>query len=694
MSCRSGNGILWIVSFACLSVVACVRSVDISKVKCEGKSTCPTNYFCNMDYVTWGRCVQGVAAVDSGNGGGGGSIDAQHGEVSSTGGLHDSGVSGDVESDAPMATGGSGGDVYDALGSGGVLSTGGILSTGGSTSSGTQPNGSGGVLSTGGILSTGGSTSSGTQPKGSSCTSDAQCASGLYCVDGVCCASKCDGQCQACNEADSVGTCKIVQGAPRGARTTCPGSGKCQGQCDGTNASGCLMPGTSTTCKEASCANGSATAASTCNGSGACGTPVPKACATNLCATDGSGVCAGSCTATSCPTGSYCDPTGNCATKKPSGTGNTCSTSAECSNGHCSVEGLCCNSDCTGQCQSCNNPTGTCSRVNSGQPVGGRAACTQAGTACGGTCDGTSDTACHYPGVEKTCGTATCSTDSASTITPACNGSGACASATSSCGASAYCSGGSCTPKGSGSCTSNIQCTSGNCLSNLCCASGLVNSNGVCCASGLTGCAGQCVNTNTNSTYCGSCTKACAAGLSCNSGTCACTKGAPACGGCLAWDFEWGSNPSPWSLELTAGATSPNGATNIGITQSKYNSGASSLIAPILIDAINTHFAEVTVSLPCKTNLSGYSGWAYVYFAGDYPLTDFANQLIVDTWNSSGTGGDHVVPYFGNIPTNGWFKLDLGFTSSVQVDRIGITLAPASNWTGTMYVDDVVINGL
>jgi hypothetical protein len=197
-----------------------------------------------------------------------------------------------------------------------------------------------------------------------------------------------------------------------------------------------------------------------------------------------------------------------------------------------------------------------------------------------------------------------------------------------------------------------------------------------------------------DSNHCGSCTKACIAGQTCNSGTCACTKGAPACGGCLAWDFEWGSNPSPWSLELSAGATSPNGATNIGITQSKYNSGASSLIAPILIDAVNTHVAEVTVSLPCKTNLSGFSGSAYVYFAGDYPLTDFANQLIVDTWSSSGTGGDHVVPYFGNIPTNGWFKVDLGFTSSVQVDRIGITLSPASNWTGTMYVDDVVINGL
>jgi hypothetical protein len=93
--------------------------------------------------------------------------------------------------------------------------------------------------------------------------------------------------------------------------------------------------------------------------------------------------------------------------------------------------------------------------------------------------------------------------------------------------------------------------------------------------------------------------------------------------------------------------------------------------------------------------LSGYSGWAYVYFAGSYPLSDWTNQLLVDTWVSSGSKQDHFAPYFGNIPTNEWFKLALGpFQSPVPVDRIGITLTPSTNWTGTMYVDDVVINGL
>jgi hypothetical protein len=228
------------------------------------------------------------------------------------------------------------------------------------------------------------------------------------------------------------------------------------------------------------------------------------------------------------------------------------------------------------------------------------------------------------------------------------------------------------------------------------CGGGRTCSAGICqCATGTDCGTSGCINVNgSDSSHCGSCTNVCPVGQSCSSGKCACATGAPACSGCLAWDFEWGSNPSPWSLELTPETTTPNGATNIASTLSRTHGGSYSLIAPIVTDSVNTNIAEVTVSLPCKVNLSGYTGWAYVYFAGSYPLSDWTNQLLVDTWTYSGAKQDHVVPYFGNIPTNEWFKVDLGFQSSVPVDRIGITLASSSNWTGTMYVDDVVINGL
>jgi hypothetical protein len=42
---------------------------------------------------------------------------------------------------------------------------------------------------------------------GNECTSDAQCDSGLFCRDGVCCSSRCDGACQSCG---SGGLCNVT----------------------------------------------------------------------------------------------------------------------------------------------------------------------------------------------------------------------------------------------------------------------------------------------------------------------------------------------------------------------------------------------------------------------------------------------------------------------------------------------------
>lgn len=115
-------------------------------------------------------------------------------------------------------------------------------------------------------------------------------------------------------------------------------------------------------------------------------------------------------------------------------------------------------------------------------------------------------------------------------------------------------------------------------------------------------------------------------------------------------------------------------------------------MAPILIDDVQTFQAYVTVAISCPVDLAGYSGTAQIYLAGSVALTDFTNQILVKTWGSSGVE-DNDVPYFGNIPLNQWFKVNLAFSSAQVVNRIAIVLAPSSNWTGTMYVDDVVING-
>ena len=70
------------------------------------------------------------------------------------------------------------------------------------------------------------------------CTGNTECASG-FCVDGYCCNSLCDGQCQACNLGGSLnGACNTVgSGQPHGSRPACAGStvpnNPCAGQCDG-----------------------------------------------------------------------------------------------------------------------------------------------------------------------------------------------------------------------------------------------------------------------------------------------------------------------------------------------------------------------------------------------------------------------------------------------------------------------------
>src|SRR4051794_2508881 len=43
---------------------------------------------------------------------------------------------------------------------------------------------------------------------GETCTSADECDSG-FCVDGVCCNTACDGQCQAC-DTQTLGTCAVV----------------------------------------------------------------------------------------------------------------------------------------------------------------------------------------------------------------------------------------------------------------------------------------------------------------------------------------------------------------------------------------------------------------------------------------------------------------------------------------------------
>jgi hypothetical protein len=140
------------------------------------------------------------------------------------------------------------------------------------------------------------------------CTGDHQCVSG-FCVDGVCCDSRCDGQCQACAEPGSVGTCGPVSNKPRAPRADCAGAGTpCYGRCGGTNIAACDYPTGGTTCG-AGCSDGKR---QVCDGTGACLAPAP--CSGNF-ACDGTTTCKSNCASDDdCASGFTC-AAGKCAPK-------------------------------------------------------------------------------------------------------------------------------------------------------------------------------------------------------------------------------------------------------------------------------------------------------------------------------------------------------------------------------------------
>jgi len=106
-------------------------------------------------------------------------------------------------------------------------------------------------------------------------------------VDGVCCDTACNGQCEACNVAGSVGVCSAVRGDPRGGRPACGGDGTlCAGSCDGSTRAACAYPDSSTQCRGASCSNGIATAVAACDGAGRCPARAQSSCGEYGCGPD------------------------------------------------------------------------------------------------------------------------------------------------------------------------------------------------------------------------------------------------------------------------------------------------------------------------------------------------------------------------------------------------------------------------
>lgn len=353
----------------------------------------------------------------------------------------------------------------------------------------------------------------GKRANGDACTTGDECSTGK-CVDKVCCGSDCNGLCEACVAAKTGmpdGTCAAVkEGEDPDNECASETQNKCgrTGVCDGARK--CAVQPAGTQCAAAQCTNGKARPALVCNGSGTCLEVQESACGNFKC---GSDKCISPCKGDGdCISSAYCDG-GVCYPRKPKG--RDCTKDSECTSGLvCSSDGVCCNNKCSSACSSClasrtGKTTGECQPMATGEKD--TRCSTMAPSTCGttGVCDGAGQCAKHSVGV--VCAAAACSSDKSKEVRArTCDGAGACrpaeekACAPGLCGASNECT---------NQCTTNANCAPGvECLNATCggklsrgqqctsssqCQTGLTCVSGFCCESACSGACEACAKSAT-----------------------------------------------------------------------------------------------------------------------------------------------------------------------------------------------------
>jgi hypothetical protein len=374
---------------------------------------------------------------------------------------------------------------------------------------------------------------------GATCTDGPECVSG-FCVDGVCCDSKCDGPCLSCGQVGSPGVCRPVPSGVKDPRGLCAdqGAASCgtSGSCD--DAGGCAKYASGTICKPPSCMSATVElTASRCDGMGACVGGGQLACQPYACSAS-TGACNASCSRTEdCVPGIECMLSQQSCGKK--GLGQPCLTGSDCASTFC-VDKVCCQDSCQGPCRSCSLGAvpGTCTLALPGAPDP-RGACKDMGkSSCGtdGACNGNGACRRYPPGTQ--CALGTCNTaTNARTLPSVCDSRGLCvaggpvscapyrcngAACFAGCGSDAdcvapnTCLAGACGQRGNGSacaktadcmppltcigstcqlaplgyaCTSDGQCGSGQCAEGVCCE---VDSCGTCRSCKVSGFLGLC----------------------------------------------------------------------------------------------------------------------------------------------------------------------------------------------------------
>jgi hypothetical protein len=509
------------------------------------------------------------------------------------------------------------------------------------------------------------------------------CCNGNTCVTTGQDATQCGAGGAACNTCSSTQAC--VSGACACTQASCPG-GCCSGATclDGTQQSGsacgsggnaCGTCATGQTCSGGACSCGG----SSCNGccaNGACSTtPSTAACGLGggVCATcaanqecSAQGKCV--CDANSCPNG-CCDANGVCQTSGvntcgiggaacvPCGSGQTCSSGGACTCTAASCPSGCCNgvscvpyaSEMVGTCgtsgaacggcqpgQRCNTTNGACVCDGSSCPSGCCDTNGQCQTSNTNTC-GTGGAACMTCGSGLTCSAGAC-TCTAASCSGGCCGGGACVAYANqnvnTCGASgATCGGCSLSEATAGCSTTNGTCTVASC------AAGFGNCDGL----ASNGCE---TNTNTSTTYCGSCGTghSCASGGSCNNGTCACPSGQTNCSNVCA---ALSSDPANCA---TCGHSCYGGSCGSGKCQSWVIAGPGVAGSPALIAADATYLYWVDAGLNEVLRIP-------VATPGASPTVLMSNSNLNTASNLKVTGSTLVITLNTN-PNATFFNLD------------------------------------
>jgi hypothetical protein len=317
-----------------------------------------------------------------------------------------------------------------------------------------------------------------------------QCLSG-FCVDGVCCDTKCDELCRSCKLTGTKGTCNFIptgedpdNECPQDPPMTCGRDGFCDG------AGACRRYGAATICEAQSCSGSTQRLARSCDGTGQC---IPATALTHDCTPY---VCDSDACKTSCQSDSDCVAAYTCVVPVNAtvGTcklrqGQACSAPTQCATGNC-VDGFCCNTDCAGTCRACNRPgnQGTCTFYDANTdpegecPDDGRSTCKR-----DGMCDGAGACRLYAAGtvcVDQICsgqtlyfaqvcdGAGTCSVASSASCAPYSCGGSACRTGCTDnthCATGYECKDGQCKLSNAQPCSNGLQCASGFCFDGVCC---------------------------------------------------------------------------------------------------------------------------------------------------------------------------------------------------------------------------------